>query len=122
MNAITRRKLTDLRLAMERDPRQQALRSAEEELKKDPKALKLVEKKDAALAKYMQLRTELGAEDVATIASQEELHQAKLALDLLPASKAYSDAFSALNLLYREVDEILFGLFREIPHCGGRHD
>ena len=121
MTSLSLRCIADLRSCMASDPRIQALREAEEDLMRDEETKALFLEANAKRDEYLRLRLELGTEDPETVAAQKAFHQAKLALDESPRSAAYSKAFSAVNSLLREIDDIVFGSFRHGSGCGGEH-
>ena len=122
MNAITLKRLQDLRNAMESDPRVKRLEEAEAVLKADPSLSLLLEKKNEALGRYLTIRLECGEDSEEAKEALKTLHQAKLALDEQPSAREYSLRFSELNLLYLQIDDILFGPYREKARCGVKHD
>lgn len=119
MNEATIKSLYDLAEAMENDPRTRALFEAEKKLEASPKSAELATKARVTREEYLKRRLELGEEDEATKVALHQFYLAKKELDLDPLSREYSILFHEVNQIYRELDEILFGPFREKKRCGG---
>ena len=118
MDQKTYRHIDDLRRCMEEDPRTKAFSEAKKLLEEDPVARTLYEEAEKARADYLSLRLELGESDEETLAAMKVFHQKKLALDEHPSASEYRRVSAELNLLYRALDDILFGPFQSHPDCG----
>ena len=122
MTAKTLEALDNLVIALSSDSRIIELAKEEEELGKDEAAFTLAKKKDEAFARYMTLRLENGEKDEQTEIAKRELSIAKKEMDLSPAARRYRKAYAEVSALYRQMDEILFGEFRQSVRCGMKHD
>lgn len=121
MGPLTLKRLSDLRDCMDEDPRVVSLRKAEEALASDPALLPLYQEKESARVKYLELRLSLGEDDPQTLEARNLLREKEIALNEVPSAAEYSRLFSEVRFLTKEVDELLFGPFREATPCGGRH-
>lgn len=113
MKVLTLRYLEDLSSCMKEDPRALAMEKAEARLSMDPLAAELRTKMLQAQQRYAEARRDFGQNEEETRQAQRDFYQAKLALDECPSAKEYSALFSQLNLLYWQLDDLLFHPFRE---------
>ncbi len=121
MKEVTLRLLSDLSLALEEDPRLSSLQQEEESLSLDKENAALLEEAKKAREAYLTLRLECGEEDAKTIEAKKAFHQAKLALEEAPEVAEYRKRYAAASDLYRRLDEILFGEYRDHLSCKENH-
>ncbi|MCR5348949.1 MAG: hypothetical protein K6E59_05015 [Bacilli bacterium] len=106
---------------MEEDPRSLALASVEAALVSDSGVFPLYQEKEVARAEYLRLRLEEGEDSQETKKAASVLREKEIALNQAPSAKEYSRLFTEIRFLTQEVDELLFGPFREKTPCGGNH-
>lgn len=113
MDLILEKSLTELKEAIESDPRSIRLAEIEKKLYEDPTLLELVKKKDDLENEYNQILSYQDKNSETAKKVEKALHEAKLELDLHPLAKEYSDAFIKMRDIYMQIDDIIFGAFRK---------
>lgn len=104
--------LLELKNAMAKDSRYLALREAETLINKDSSVKEASAKMKEAEAKYEEDLSRFGENALETKNSQKKLYEAKLALDDLPASISYNEAFIKVKDINLLLDDLLFGDLR----------
>ena len=122
MDARSLQCIEDLRSCLELDPRVLELEKLEKELQSDPELFSLSQKMKEAEADYIQKKLSFGEEDPETQKAQKEFASIKEKLFSSPKASAYISAYSEIRLLYKQIDEILFGPFRFEAPCRRNHD
>ena len=108
--------------ALEEDTRMVALAEAEEALSRDEGFLALSAEKDAKAESFEKMSALYGENSEKGKEALHELYLAKKAMDEHPLALAYELRYKEVRRLLYEVDEIIFGRFRDKPSCGGCHD
>ncbi|MBQ7249799.1 MAG: YlbF family regulator [Bacilli bacterium] len=121
MKEVCLRLLDDLALAMEEDSRLVLLRHDEEAMLADPISSALLTDMNKKGEVYQRLRLELGEKDEETIKAKRELAEAKRLLDENEFGEKYRHSYATVALLYKELDEIVFGPYREHASCKEKH-
>ncbi len=117
MNEKTYAAALSLRQALEEDPRLIALKEAEARLNQDERAVALSKEKEKLSEAYDEALLHFGEDSDITKEAWHRLYLKKKELDELPASKAYWEKYLPLAKLYRELDSLVFGEFREKRKC-----
>ena len=105
---------------MDEDPRTLALAEAKKRLDLDEEAKNLFVLAQKAREIYLTRRLELGEEAEETRLALKEFHARKLALDEHPSAREYNRLSAELSWLYRTLDDILFGPFKQPLPCEGK--
>ena len=117
MNEATLNALKNLCAALDNDPRVLLEKQTEDAALQSKQAQDLAKKKDEAAAIYDEAIAHFGEDSAQTRKAQHDLYLAKQALDLLPEVAAYRKAYLQVALLYKEIDKIVLGPYREVPRC-----
>ena len=102
-----------LREEMDKDPRFINLLRLEQEINNNEEVMKLAYKKDMANTKYNDLLKYYKEEDELVVNARKELFKAKKELDSHPLVKEYLKAYSEVEQLLYQVNNILFKDFKE---------
>lgn len=105
--------LDELRKAIADDPRVKKLDALEKRLNESPEVFLLAKKKEAAESQYSLSLSLYNKGSKELEAAEHSLYEAKLALDSVPLSKEYTEAFIAVSSFYRQIDDIIFSPFRK---------
>ena len=111
------RQVEELKKAMGEDPRFQELNEADSLLRKDPEALSLEGEKEKAEEAFNEALRHYGEKSSEAVEARKVLYRAKLALDECPAAKRYYAAYVPVRDLLAQIDDMLFGEFREKRGC-----
>lgn len=95
------------------DSRLIALNKAEKEMENSHECILLASKKEKALDKYNRLIKVYSLDNPEVVDAQKELAEAKKQLDEHPLVKQYLKCYTIVNLLLREMNDILFKGFME---------
>ena len=121
MSEATYRSLLALVSALREDPRALELAEAEATLSSNQEAKALSAEKDRKNEIFQEKCRFFGEDSKEAKTAYHELFEAKKALDSLPVSRAYQEAYNALHFTIVRIDEILFGAYRKALHQGGCH-
>ena len=113
----TLRSIIAFEKAIAEDPRTLVLKQAEAKMMEDPQAKALSSEKDRKNEIYEEKCRLFGEESQEAKQAYSELYHVKCELDELPVVKEYQRAYNALHLVFFEVDQIVFGPFRNKKGC-----
>ena len=102
-----------LREEMDKDIRFQNLLRLEKEINDNEEVIKLAYKKDMANTKYNDLLKYYKEEDEIVIEARKELFESKKTLDSHPLVKEYLKAYSEVEQLLYQMNNILLRDFKE---------
>ncbi len=109
--------LSSLKEAIENDERVILLNKLDKELNNDEEVMKLAYQKDMAVLDYEDSIKHFGDNSKETLEAQKKLYQAKLALDSHPLVKRYNEAYKEVRLMYKKINDSLFGKLIEKNRC-----
>lgn len=105
--------LSQLRDALNNDERIKKLNELEEKMYQNEEIIALAKRKNALEDEYglVLSYTDINSDEAKKI--QKALYEAKLQLDSQPLVKEYNESFIKIRDLYMQIDDIIFGPFRE---------
>lgn len=103
----------DLKEEMDKDPRFILLNELNEKMNNDESVIRLAMKKDTLNDRYNDLLKIYKDDDEVVIKARKELLSAKEELENHPIVKEYLKAYGEVRDLLLEVNNILFGEFKE---------
>ena len=103
----------DLKNEMDNDPRFIRLNELNKKMNDDEEVILLAMKKDELNDKYNDLLRFCKDDDEVVVKARKELLQAKIELESHPLVKEYLEAYNEVKTLLLEVNDILFGDFKE---------
>ena len=121
MKEVTLRLLSDLALALQKDPRVLSLSKEEEDLRGNADATAKIETARKCRETYLTLRLERGEEDEETILAKKAFFQAKKSLEEEGEVASYRHDYALVSDIYRQLDSILFDDYRGNLSCKERH-
>ena len=112
MNEQILNKCQLLKEAIEKDPRILLLNQLEKEIENNEEVMVLSYKKDVALANYEDTIKYFKDDQDKIQKAQKLLAESKYNLDIHPLVKQYNKAYLEVKLMYEEINNQLFYIFR----------
>ena len=113
MNQELLAKIEILKQEIEKDENVLKVQELDKKMNNDKEVMKLSYRKDCALSEYEDALKHFGSDSEEVRKAQKALYEAKLALDSHPLVKEYNQYFAKVRLLYKKVNDMIFGEFSE---------